>query len=81
MQELDIPAVPSLLDLRDQLRAVRAASRTASDRRSVIESEIRTATSIPRLAELHELWQDTIEQLDAAMIRHRELLELLGTAN
>lgn len=81
MHELDIPAAPSLVDLQDQLRAVRAASRTLSDRRSVLESEIRTATSIPRLAELHELWQIAIEELDAAHHRQRELMELLGTAN
>lgn len=78
MQDLDAPPRPSLMDLRDQLQTVRVASRTLSDRRSVIESEIRTATSIPRLAELHELWQITIEELDASMIRQRELLELLG---
>ena len=78
MNGLDAPPVQSRLDLQDQLIAVNAASRTAADRRAVLESEIRTTQSIPRLGELHELWQLAIEEQDAAHHRQRELMELLS---
>ena len=72
---------PSLDDLRDQLTAVNAASRDTADRRAVLESEIRTTQSIPRLAELHELWQRAIEQQDDAHHRQRELMGMLENSN
>lgn len=66
MQELDAPPRPSIDDLHGTNSGRSEWCRTASDPRSVLESEIRLATSIPRLAELHQLWQVVIEELDGA---------------
>ena len=81
MNGLDAPPILSRLDLQDQLSAVNAASRTAAGKRIILEAEIRSTQSIPRLAELHRLWQEAIEQQDGAHHRQRELLELLGSAD
>ncbi len=81
MNELDIPQLPTLMDLRDQLAAANAAADDYATQRNDLEVKIRSAKSVQELGPLHEAWQEAIELQDAAHHRQRELLELLGTAD
>ncbi len=78
MNELDIPQLPTLMDLRDQLAAANAAADDYAAQRNALEVKIRAARSVQELGPLHEAWQEAIELQDAAHHRRRELLAALG---
>ena len=78
MHELDIPPLPTLMDLRDQLVAANAAADDYAAQRNALEVKIRAARSVQELGPLHEAWQEAIELQDSAHHRQRELLAALG---